>query len=269
MRYYGLFGKTLNHSISPEIHRKIYEVIGIEAAYKKFEINHNQLNESLQAMKLLQVSGANVTIPYKEDFLQLLDTVSPLAKKLHSVNTIKNEEGKFVGYNTDYDGIAWTFDLMNWEVKNKKAYILGSGGASHAIAHYLKDQGASSVTVVSRTPKEMSGDWEYIDYTELENRAGDFIINCTPVGMYPNIEATPVKDGILSHFSYLFDMTYNPVETKFLKIGKSLGKETTNGLTMLVGQAMRSVEIWEDLKFTPQDKMEILTYFQKNWQETK
>lgn len=77
MRYYGLFGKTLNHSISPEIHRKIYEVIGIEAAYKKFEINHNQLNESLQAMKLLQVSGANVTIPYKEDFLQLLDTVSP------------------------------------------------------------------------------------------------------------------------------------------------------------------------------------------------
>lgn len=269
MRYYGLFGKTLNHSISPEIHRKIYEVIGIEAAYKKFEINHNQLNESLQAMKLLQVSGANVTIPYKEDFLPLLDTVSPLAKKLHSVNTIKNEEGKFVGYNTDYDGIAWTFDLMNWEVKNKKAYILGSGGASHAIAHYLKDQGASSVTVVSRTPKEMSGDWEYIDYIELKNRAGDFIINCTPVGMYPNIEATPVKEDILSHFSYLFDMTYNPVETKFLKIGKSLGKETTNGLTMLVGQAMRSVEIWEDLKFTPQDKMEILTYFQKNWQETK
>ena len=266
MHFYGLFGRTLGHSISPQIHKKIYEVTGIEAAYKNFEIENTQLEEGLQAMKLLGIRGANVTIPYKEDFLPLMDAVSPLVEKLQSVNTIKNEKGTFIGYNTDYEGIAMTFDLMKWEVKDKKAYILGSGGASHAIAHYLKDQGAASVTIVSRMPSGLQSEWEFIDYTELQNRAGDFIINCTPVGMYPHIDATPVDVDILSHFSYLFDMTYNPAETKFLKIGNQLGKETVNGLIMLVGQAMRSVEIWEDRKLSPKDQLEILTYFQENWQ---
>lgn len=269
MHFYGLFGKTLGHSISQGIHQKIYEVTGINAAYKNFEISENQLVDALEAMDLLKISGANVTIPYKEDFLPLLDEVSPLARKLHAVNTIKNKDGKFIGFNTDYDGISMTFDLMKWTVENKKAYILGSGGASHAIAQYLKDEGAASITIVSRAPDELKGEWEFIDYKELEDRAGDFIINCTPVGMHPNIEATPVDETILKKFRYLFDMTYNPVETIFLQIGKRLGKETSNGLTMLVGQAMRSVEIWEEQKIPLQNKLEILTYFQENWKGTK
>lgn len=269
MNFYGLFGKTLGHSISPQIHKKIYEGTGIKAAYKNFEINEDQLEGALNAMQILGINGANVTIPYKEDFLPLLDAISPLAERLHSVNTIKNNEGTFIGYNTDYDGIALTFDLMKWKVKDKKTYILGSGGASHAIAHYFKDQEAASVTIVSRTPSKSTGDWEFIDYKELENREGDFIVNCTPVGMYPNIDASPVNEDILNRFNYLFDMTYNPAETKFLKIGNQLGKETVNGLDMLVGQAMRSVEIWEDFKISPEDQLEILTYFQESWKGAK
>lgn len=265
MNFYGLFGKSLGHSISPEIHKKIYEVAGIEAAYKKFEISKEELLGSLDAMKILGIKGANVTIPYKEDFIPLLNNISPLAKRLHSVNTIKNDGEIFTGYNTDYDGIALTFELKNWVVKNKSAYILGSGGASHAVAHFLKDQGAASITIVSRTPQNLEGPWEFIDYNELEKREGDFLINCTPVGMYPNIDASPVSEVVIKKFNCLFDMTYNPAETLFLKIGKKLDKDTINGLDMLVGQAICSVEIWEDREISEVNRLEILAYFRENW----
>ncbi len=265
MNFYGLFGKTLGHSISPQIHKKIYEVAGIEAAYKNFEIAENEISSALEAMRVLGIKGANVTIPYKEDFIPFLDAISPLAERLSSVNTIKNNKGTFTGYNTDYDGIALTFEQKGWQVEDSRAYILGSGGASQAIAHYLQDQGAAAITIVSRSPQNLQGPWEYIDYEELKNRTGDYIINCTPVGMYPHVEQSPVDEHVLEKFTALFDMTYNPVETVFLKIGNQLGKETVNGLDMLVGQAIRSVEIWEERQLTKEERLDVLTYFRKNW----
>lgn len=265
LNFYGLFGKTLGYSISPQIHKKIYEVANIDAAYKNFEVSEDELELSLKAMKVLGIKGANVTIPYKEDFISLLDDISPLAKRLHSVNTIKVIGDTFVGYNTDYEGIALTFKLKNWEVKGKKTYILGSGGASHAIAHYFHDQGAASVTIVSRTPEILEGPWEFIDYQELESREGDVLVNCTPIGMYPKIEASPVDETVIKNFHSLFDMTYNPVETRFLAIGNRLGKDTVNGLDMLIGQATRSVEIWEDREIQAKDQLEILNDFREHW----
>ncbi|MGP6147319.1 shikimate dehydrogenase [Jeotgalibaca sp. A122] len=265
MKFYGLFGETLGHSISPQIHKKIYEIAGIEGAYKNFEIAADELEEALTGLKVLGISGSNVTIPYKQAFIPLMDSLSPLAERLHSVNTIKNNNGYFEGYNTDYDGIALTFELRNWQVKDKHTYILGSGGASLAIAHYFQDQGAASVTIVSRSAGEMDGPWEYIDYEELTGRTGDIIVNCTPVGMYPNVDASPVDESVIANFEILFDMTYNPVETVFLQIGNRLGKQTTNGLDMLVGQAIRSVAIWEDREFTKEEVLEILNYFRENW----
>lgn len=269
MKFYGLFGKTLGHSISPQIHKKIYEVAGIIAAYKTFEIDEDELPAALESLRILGIHGANITIPYKQDFIPLINKLSPLAERLHSVNTIKNVNGAFEGHNTDYDGIALTFDLKNWDVKGKQTYILGSGGASLAIAHYFKDQGAASITIVSRSAGEMTGPWEYIDYTELKVRSGDYLVNCTPIGMYPNVDATPVDEAVIAKFSHLFDMTYNPAITKFLKIGNSLGKDTVNGLDMLVGQAIRSVEIWEDRDFTQEETLTILNYFRENWNGVK
>lgn len=269
MNFYGLFGKTLGHSISPQIHKKIYEVAGIEAAYKNFEIAEDQLQAALQAMRVLGITGANVTIPYKQDFIPLMDTLTPLATRLGSVNTIKLADDRFTGHNTDYAGIALTFELRNWDVKDKTTYILGSGGASLAIAHYFQDQGASSVTIVSRSAAGATGQWESIDYAELAERSGDFIVNCTPVGMFPNIDASPVDESVIAKFTHLFDMTYNPVETKFLQIGRQLGKQTVNGLDMLVGQAIRAVEFWEDRPFTENEITEILDYFRQNWAGAK
>lgn len=268
MQFYGLFGNPLGHSISPEIHEHIYKIAGIKAAYKKFEIDSDQLGQAIEAMKVLSIGGANVTIPYKEDFFPYLDELDPLAQRLHSVNTIKNTDGYFKGFNTDYAGIHLTFQRRGWQVAGQACYILGSGGASQTVAHYLQDQGASQVTMVSRDPSQVKNrqDWEYIDYQTLEGRSGQFLINGSPVGMYPKTEASPVSQDTISRFNYLFDMIYNPKETLFMKWGAELGKETANGLDMLVGQAIKAVEIWEDATIPEADVEAILTEFQENWE---
>lgn len=266
MRFYGLFGNPLGHSISPLVHQKIYETADVSAAYKTFEIAEDQLNLALQAMQVLDIRGANVTIPYKESFIPLLDEISPLAERLNSVNTIKQSQGKLTGYNTDYDGIALTFDQRNWSVKDKKVVILGSGGASHAAAHYFNDQGALSVSIVSRSAHKQTGQWHYLDYDELRLQSGDILVNCTPIGMYPNVDASPVGKEIIQSFELIFDMTYNPVETLLLKWANQLGKMHCNGLDMLVGQAIRSVEIWEERQFSTEEVSSILAYFRENWE---
>jgi len=267
MRFYGLFGNPLGHSISQQIHKKIYEQANLHAAYKNFEIEENELKAALEAMKLLDIQGSNITIPYKKKFIPFLDEISPLAERLQSVNTIKNNGGVFEGYNTDYDGIDLTFKNESWSVKGEKAFILGSGGASKAAAHYLRDQGAKSVSIVSRTPDKTNTEWDFISYEELAQQPGHILVNSTPVGMHPNTDASPVGKDIIQHFDILFDLTYNPAETLFLHYGNELGKETANGLDMLVGQAIRSVEIWEDKKLDEQTVQDILAYFRKNWQE--
>lgn len=266
LKFYGLFGNPLGHSISPQLHKKIYQVAKIEAAYKNFEIAAQELAPALEAMKILDIRGANVTIPYKQDFLPLLDTLSPLAERLYSVNTIRNNQGILEGYNTDYHGIALTFARRNWQVKGKQVFLLGSGGASHAAAHFFKDQGAAAVTIVSRSASSQEGEWDYISYEELAQRSGDILVNCTPLGMYPRMDASPVKKETIAAFSIVFDMIYNPAETLLLKWAKELEKEYANGLDMLVGQAIRSVEIWEERKLSAGEVDEILAHFRENWQ---
>lgn len=265
MRFYGLFGNPLGHSISPQIHQKIYDTVGVKAAYKTFEIAEDQLSLALQAMQVLDIRGANVTIPYKQQFIPLLDSVSALAERLNSVNTIKQHQGQLTGYNTDYDGIALTFKQRNWTVKGKKVVILGSGGASQAAAHYFNDQGALSISIVSRSARNQKGEWQYLDYEALSSQSGDILVNCTPIGMYPNVDASPIRKEDVQSFQLIFDMTYNPAETLLLKWANELGKKHTNGLDMLVGQAIRSVEIWEECQFSAEEVSNILTYFRENW----
>ena len=217
MKFYGLFGNPLGHTISPAIHKKIYEMAGIEAAYKAYEIKEDELEAALESMKVLNMGGANVTSPYKKEFIPLLDYVSERTVRLNSVNTIKNCNGVMEGYNTDYDGIEMTFQLRNWEIEGKDFYVMGTGGASHAMVYFLLDNMARSITVVSRSPREYHRDYEIINYEELAERSGDYLINCTPVGVYPNVDASPVGKEVVANYNRIFDMTYNPTESLLLQ----------------------------------------------------
>lgn len=251
MEFYGLIGEKLSHSLSPKIHNEFFRISNIDAAYKIFEINKEDIKNAGEALKILGISGTNVTIPYKEDVIEFLDNVSPIAKKIGAVNTIHLKDNKLYGYNTDYYGVGMMLDVNSIELKGKVAAILGSGGAAKSCIAYLLDSGIEKIYLVSRK-KDLSKKYDervnLISYDELKNIIGDILINTTPVGMYPNVGISPVGEDIIKNFNSLVDLIYNPRETEFLRLGKLQGKKTCGGLYMLVGQAMKSQEIWQGKK---------------------
>lgn len=249
MEFYGLLGEKLSYSLSPEIHFEILNSIKREGAYKLFEIEKDNLSDFAKALKLLKVKGCNVTIPYKKDIMKELDGISEEAAKIGAVNTIYLNNGSLQGFNTDYYGFGVMLKISGIEVKDSVAVILGNGGASRAVLHYLLDNGAREVYIVSRKPnnEEYSlSNVKVISYEELKGIKGDILINSTPVGMYPNILESPVSKDIISNFASIVDLIYNPYETKFLAYGKELNKKIVGGLYMLVGQAVKAQEIWQE-----------------------
>ena len=236
---YGLIGEKLGHSFSPQIHKEILRKLEVEGEYKLFELKEEELKSAVLEYKALGIKGLNVTVPYKIKIMACLDLISAEAEKIGAVNTISLNNGVLTGYNTDYYGFGMSLAKSRVEVNNKSAVILGTGGVSKAVAQYLLDNGVNSITYVSRSPG--NGTKGYDEITDLK---GDMIINCTPCGMYPRTDASPVPHGILKGFGTAIDLIYNPEKTLFLKQAEESGMKTVNGLYMLVGQAVAAQEIW-------------------------
>lgn len=250
MEFYGLLGERLSHSLSPEIHSEILKLINKSGAYKLFEVEKDNLNDFAKAIKLLKVKGCNVTIPYKKDIMEYVDVISKEAEKIGAINTIYLKEDKLYGYNTDYFGFKYMLKVSNIDVNGKIAVILGNGGASRAVLHYLLDNEAKEIYITSRNPNKENVEYKnvkVISYEELKQIKGDILINSTPVGMYPKIDNSPVLKDIIINFNSLVDLIYNPMETKFLEVGKELNKKTVGGLYMLIGQAVKAQEIWQEV----------------------
>lgn len=223
----GLLGRKLGHSYSPQIHSQLgsYD-------YRLFEKEPEELEDFL---KTGYFTGLNVTIPYKKDVIPFLDELSPRAKALGAVNTIVRRNGKLIGHNTDYFGFETMLLSTGVSLQGKKALVCGSGGASSTACAVLEAHGAN-VVVLSRTGND--------NYQNL-NRHSDaaLIVNATPVGMYPNVEASPIED--LAAFPMLegvLDLVYNPARTSILLKAEALGIPCVNGLRMLVAQAKESAE---------------------------
>lgn len=223
----GLLGRKLGHSYSPQIHSQLgsYD-------YRLFEKEPGELEDFL---KNGDFTGLNVTIPYKKDVIPFLDELSPRAKALGAVNTIVRRNGKLIGHNTDYFGFETMLLSTGVSLQGKKALVCGSGGASSTAAAVLKAHGAN-VVILSRT-----GNDNYQNLNRHSNAA--LIVNATPVGMYPNVEASPIED--LAAFPMLegvLDLVYNPARTSILLKAEALGIPCVNGLRMLVAQAKESAE---------------------------
>jgi len=260
MEFYGLLGEKLGHSVSPEIHHKVFSIMNIEGAYKKFEVSKEDLGKVADSIKTLKIKGVNVTIPYKRDIMPYLDFIADEAKKIDAVNTILLKDNKLYGYNTDYYGFGTIINRNKVETNDKVAMVLGTGGASKAVVTYLLDNNVSKLYLVSRSKNVVSSyddsRVEYITYEEIKHVKGDIIVNTTPVGMYPNIDASPVSEDIIDNF----DIIYNPRKTKFLEIGENLNKKICGGLEMLVGQAIKSEEFWQDRKIDDKVLDEVYSY---------
>nr|WP_242834350.1 shikimate dehydrogenase [Clostridium pasteurianum] len=247
---FGLIGEKLGHSISPAIHSKLYKILGMNAVYELFEIEKKKLEVNFKALIANGVKGLNVTIPYKVDIIKYLDEISVEADKIGAVNTICFKNGKVIGHNTDYHGFGKMLEKNNIPVKNKKIVVLGAGGAAKAVIQYFIDNNAKDILLVSRDKKKAAENFKgtkIIDYDELKAlEQGDVIVNCTPCGMYPKTEISPVDENCIGKFSSAVDLIYNPKETLFLKYAKEKGIKAVNGLYMLVGQAIAAEELWND-----------------------
>ncbi len=236
---YGLIGYPLTHSFSPEWFSEKFAAEGIDAVYKAYPLeNIESLNDLLANYPL---KGLNVTIPYKKDVVEFLDHISPAVEKIGAVNCIDIRNGKRYGYNTDVIGFERSLTPL-LQPQHTKALILGTGGAAQAVKYVLEELGIKHQSI-SRNKSEDTLTYE--DITEEIIAQHPLIINTTPLGMLPDTDVAPaIPYQALTEKHLLYDLIYNPAETKFLHLGKSHGATIKNGHEMLILQAEASWEIW-------------------------
>lgn len=238
---FGLLGKNIDYSFSPGYFAKKFERENLpHCNYSNFDCA--TVEEVFSTIQRTDLKGLNVTIPYKEAVIPAMDALSPIAKEIGAVNTIIfTKDGKRIGDNTD----AYGFERALFDQYDKtpqKGLILGTGGASKAVAYVLRKRGIIP-QYVSRKAAENA-----IDYTALTEdliNAHKLIINCTPLGTFPEIDQAPaINYKAITSEHFLFDLVYNPAQTHFLQLGKKQGAGTANGADMLVHQANRSWDLW-------------------------
>lgn len=226
---YGLLGRKLGHSFSKAIHEELGDY-----AYDYYE---REVDEIGQLIRSRDIGGLNVTIPYKEEVMKYCHIITDRARAIGCVNTLfYNDEKKLVGDNTDYYGFAYTLDRMNFHVEGRFTIILGNGATSKTVASVLEDRGGTYIKLSRSQAPFISDIFNY--------RNADFIINTTPVGMYPNEGESLVDLGDFTNLKGVIDVVYNPLSTKLLLDAERLSIPYSNGLPMLVGQAARASEIF-------------------------
>ena len=238
-KIYGLIGKNINYSFSKNFFNNKFENEKINAVYINFDIK--KIEEFKTIVTENNISGLNITIPYKESIINQLDYVDPTAKEIGAVNTIKFQNNILSGYNTDYLGFYTS--IKNIVNSNTKALILGTGGASKAIAYTLKILKIKYL-FVSRSKKNKN----YINYNEISKEIinkHNLIINCTPLGTFPEINQIPqIPISLITNRNIVYDLIYNPSKSLLLKKSEENGATIINGYQMLENQAMESWKIW-------------------------
>lgn len=239
-RKYGLIGKNINYSFSKKyFNDKFLKENITNCSYENYDLQ--SVKDFKKIIKDNAIKGFNVTIPYKEEIMEFINKIDPIAKKIGAINTIKIHNKNIIeGYNTDY--IGFVISLKNLITNQKKALVLGTGGASKAIIFGLSSIGIES-TIVSRNKRE-----GVISYSELNKKVieeNTIIINCTPLGTFPKTQECPkIPFEFLSSNHICYDLIYNPEKTKFLLESEKMGATIINGKKMLENQANESWKIW-------------------------
>ena len=267
MNKFALIGHPLGHSMSPLIHEKLFALSGLaDTSYEFIDIAPEDMADSRGRLETLR--GLNVTIPHKQAVISLTDELAESAQRYNSVNCINNDGGKLIGYNTDCDGFLRSAEQL--PIGGNVA-ILGCGGVGRMIAIEVARHGGNiTLAVIPQDVKtaqilmaeilaKCSGASVRIsDISTLEG-SYDLLINATPVGMYPKVDACAVSDTIIENSGSVFDVIYNPKETLLMKKARALGKTAVGGASMLVYQAVKAHEIWYGGSFRTEDIAKIIT----------
>lgn len=246
---YALIGESLSYSLSPGIHSIVYELLGVDATYELMEIAREDFGSADCIERLSKLDGFNVTIPYKEVIMPFLDEISDAARYIGAVNTVKVVDGKFIGYNTDYDGFVSVLSPYFKGKSMHRALVLGTGGAAKMAVYALKKMNVEDIAVVSRDAvkaAEKFQDVRCLSYDEVNQNQSyyDLLVNCTPVGHIASVVGESIEIAQFRNFGFIFDLNYNPPETHYLTCGKRFGVQGVNGYDMLIAQAISADHIW-------------------------
>jgi shikimate dehydrogenase len=270
-KFVGLIGFGLKHSVSPQFQQAAFDYLSLDMRYEVWETAKDELPKEVEGMRDASKLGANVTIPYKEAVLPLLDDVDNDARRIGAVNTIVNRGGKLIGYNTDASGFMRALrDDGAFSPRNKRVVLLGAGGAARAVGFALVDVGVRSLIILNRSvEKGRALAWDLkVSDTEvvaLSWKDGntltalgecDLLVNCTSVGMKDGSGEgkSPLGIGLIPKRALVYDVVYNPLETPLLAAARKAGARTLGGLPMLVYQGAASFELWTG-KSAPIDLM--------------
>ena len=286
MKHYGLLGFPLRHTMSPPIHQRLFELEGVsDFDYTLKEYSPEELSEKIS--DVLALDGFNITIPHKVEIIKYIDELADSAKRYNSVNCVVKKDGRYIGYNTDCDGFLRSLTAAGASL-NGRVLQCGCGGVGRMIAIEAVRAGADLTISV---PKEFRDTVDpVIEYAKknncsgkitvicpdnaenvLDNAEGDFdlLINASPVGMFPKVDACPVSEDVIARCGFVFDVIYNPEETKLIRTAKAHGIKTLGGMAMLVWQAVVAHEYWDGSTYDDKDIDQLVADMHKLMNEKK
>ena len=258
MKKYLVIGNPINHSLSPRLHNYWFKENNIDAVYEKKQLKETGIEGIISEVKDGKIDGMNVTVPFKKSVIPFLDQLTPLAQEVQSVNTIFKKDNKVVGDNTDVGGFEQGLKHINYNVKNKKVFILGAGGVAPSIIIALKRLGAAKIILSNRTKKKAENikkiysDLEIMDWGKIPDF--NMIINATSLGLKNDDEIKLNYDDIGPN-KLFYDVIYNPNKTKFLSKAEQFGNRIENGKMMFIYQAQLAFKIWHNLLPKVDDKL--------------
>ena len=251
MKKYLVIGNPITHSLSPKLHNYWIKQNNIDAIYDKKKLNENELYNLILDVKEKNISGVNVTVPFKNSVIPLLDELSDESNKTQSVNTIYLKDKKIIGHNTDIEGFENAIKKINFDFKNKKIFILGAGGVVPSIIYASMKMNSSEIFITNRTSekaekvKNIFNNIKLVSWGDVPDF--DVIINATSLGLNQedkiNLDLTKIGKNKL-----FYDVIYNPTETNFLKEAKKLGNKYENGKLMFIYQAFSAFKLWHGIE---------------------
>lgn len=260
---FAVIGHPIGHTMSPFIHTRLFELSGIEAQYTKIDIAPENLASEYKNI-LSGLDGYNITIPHKQAIIPLIDEIDPKAKMYGSVNTVSNQNGIAKGYTTDPDGFLQALGAADIEIGGR-VVILGCGGVARTMAYETALKGVKVEFAVRpddvEIAKQLCGEIETAvagsktSLCLLNDLSGDIdlLVNATPIGMFPKVDAQPVSDSVILKCASLFDAVYNPLETVLVQKALANGAKAVGGMSMLVWQAVVAHEKWDGSVYDKQD----------------
>jgi len=283
----GIIGGNINYTLSPFLHNQLLDYYLINNRYLPLHVSEGRLVAAIEGLRALNAKGVNITIPFKEKTIEMMDTIEYSAFRVGAINTIVIKDKLLLGFNTDLIGFKRSLMRGNEiELKGKRAVILGAGGAARAVIYVLCTEGVKNISIFNRTPvkgerikKTYQGFFPEccIQVFSLKDSClqekinqTDLLINATPLGSYPNIDFNPLPDNILlNHRLIAYDLIYSPAKTAFLKQAEQSGAKTVNGCKMLVYQAVESFYLWTGIK--PEEKIvrQLIRQLQDKVQQSK